>query len=492
MVRAHPHAVSTLGVFTLIHTQAHKLTATALAIAALIAGSSLTPALANEIAPKAQAQTQQLPDFVSLVEQYGKGVVNISTVRQARLVEQFSPFDGLDERHAEIFRRFGFPFPFGGQRQEPERRGTGSGFIISADGLILTNHHVVEGADEITVRLTDNREFKGKVLGSDAKTDIAVVKIEASDLPVLKMGNSDELKVGEWVAAIGSPFGLDNTVTSGIVSAKSRKLPSDQYVPFIQTDVAVNPGNSGGPLFNMKGEVVGINSQIFSTSGGFMGLSFAIPSNLAMQIKDQLVKDGKVTRGRIGVVIQSVTQDLAESFGLKQPKGAIVSQVEKDGPAAKAGIREGDVITGVNGRDIADSVDMPVVIGSMAPGSVAKLSVLRDGKPITIDVKVAEANDSGTSTTRKAGTEAAKLGVTVRGLNDQEKEKAQTDGLLVVKSSGLARKSGIREGDIIVNVNGKAIEQVNDLSKAIEQHKILRILVQHPDGSRQFIPVKLR
>ena len=236
---------------------------------------SATPAVASGLAPQATVATTQLPDFVQLVEKYGKGVVNISTVREARVVEGADPF-GFDERHAEIFRRFGFPFPFGGgPRQEPERRGTGSGFIISADGLILTNHHVVEGADEIKVRLTDNREFTGKVLGSDAKTDIAVVKIDAKDLPYLTMGNSDELKVGEWVAAIGSPFGLDNTVTSGIVSAKSRKLPSDQYVPFIQTDVAVNPGNSGGPLFNMKGEVVGINSQIFSTSGGFMGLSFA-------------------------------------------------------------------------------------------------------------------------------------------------------------------------------------------------------------------------
>ena len=339
---------------------------------------SATPAVASGLAPQATVATTQLPDFVQLVEKYGKGVVNISTVREARVVEGADPF-GFDERHAEIFRRFGFPFPFGGgPRQEPERRGTGSGFIISADGLILTNHHVVDGADEIKVRLTDNREFTGKVLGSDAKTDIAVVKIEAKDLPYLTMGNSDELKVGEWVAAIGSPFGLDNTVTAGIVSAKSRKLPSDQYVPFIQTDVAVNPGNSGGPLFNMKGEVVGINSQIFSTSGGFMGLSFAIPSNLAMQIKDQLVKNGKVTRGRIGVVIQSVTQDLAESFGMKAPKGAIVSQVEKDGPAAKAGLQEGDIITAVNGKAIDDSVDMPVIIGSMAPGSIAKLSIIRN------------------------------------------------------------------------------------------------------------------
>ena len=449
---------------------------------------SATPAVASGLAPQATVATTQLPDFVQLVEKYGKGAVNIST---ARVVEGADPF-GFDERHAEIFRRFGFPFPFGGgPRQEPERRGTGSGFIISADGLILTNHHVVDGADEIKVRLTDNREFTGKVLGSDAKTDIAVVKIEAKDLPYLTMGNSDELKVGEWVAAIGSPFGLDNTVTSGIVSAKSRKLPSDQYVPFIQTDVAVNPGNSGGPLFNMKGEVVGINSQIFSTSGGFMGLSFAIPSNLAMQIKDQLVKNGKVTRGRIGVVIQSVTQDLAESFGMKAPKGAIVSQVEKDGPAAKAGLQEGDIITAVNGKAIDDSVDMPVIIGSMAPGSIAKLSIIRNNKDITLDVKVEEAPNESASSNASKTAAANKLGVTVRPLNDEEKAKAETEGLLVTESTGAARKAGIREGDIIVNVNGVKIKKTDDLARVLEKNKNLRVLVQRRDG-RIFIPVRLK
>ena len=452
---------------------------------------SATPAVASGLAPQATVATTQLPDFVQLVEKYGKGVVNISTVREARVVEGADPF-GFDERHAEIFRRFGFPFPFGGgPRQEPERRGTGSGFIISADGLILTNHHVVEGADEIKVRLTDNREFTGKVLGSDAKTDIAVVKIDAKDLPYLTMGNSDELKVGEWVAAIGSPFGLDNTVTSGIVSAKSRKLPSDQYVPFIQTDVAVNPGNSGGPLFNMKGEVVGINSQIFSTSGGFMGLSFAIPSNLAMQIKDQLVKNGKVTRGRIGVVIQSVTQDLAESFGMKTPKGAIVSQVEKDGPAAKAGLQEGDIITAVNGRAIDDSVDMPVIIGSMAPGSIAKLSIIRNNKDMTLDVKVEEAPNESASSNASKTAAANKLGVTVRPLNDEEKAKAETEGLLVTESTGAARKAGIREGDIIVNVNGVKIKKTDDLARVLDKNKNLRVLVQRRDG-RIFIPVRLK
>lgn len=469
-----------------------KPAAVVAAAALVLSGAILssTPAVATGLAPQATVETAQLPDFVQLVEKYGKGVVNISTVREARVVESADPF-GLDERHAEIFRRFGFPLPFGGQRQEPERRGTGSGFIISADGLILTNHHVVDGADEIKVRLTDNREFTGKVLGSDAKTDIAVVKIEATDLPYLTMGNSDELKVGEWVAAIGSPFGLDNTVTAGIVSAKSRKLPSDQYVPFIQTDVAVNPGNSGGPLFNMKGEVVGINSQIFSTSGGFMGLSFAIPSNLAMQIKDQLVKHGKVTRGRIGVVIQSVTQDLAESFGLKTPKGAIVSQVEKDGPAAKAGLQEGDIVTAVNGKEIKDSVDMPVIIGSMSPGSTASLSVIRNNKNMTVDVKVEEAKNESAAPGAAKATAANKLGVTVRPLNAEEQAKAETEGLLVTESTGAARKAGIREGDIIVNVNGIKIQKTEDLAKVLEKNKNLRMLVQRRDG-RIFIPIRLK
>lgn len=474
-------------------TKTLKPAAVIAAVAIAFSGAllSATPAVASGLAPQTTVATTQLPDFVQLVEKYGKGVVNISTVREARVVEGADPF-GFDERHAEIFRRFGFPFPFGGgPRQEPERRGTGSGFIISADGLILTNHHVVDGADEIKVRLTDNREFTGKVLGSDAKTDIAVVKIDAKDLPYLTMGNSDELKVGEWVAAIGSPFGLDNTVTSGIVSAKSRKLPSDQYVPFIQTDVAVNPGNSGGPLFNMKGEVVGINSQIFSTSGGFMGLSFAIPSNLAMQIKDQLVKNGKVTRGRIGVVIQSVTQDLAESFGMKTPKGAIVSQVEKDGPAAKAGLQEGDIITAVNGRAIDDSVDMPVIIGSMAPGSIAKLSIIRNNKDMTLDVKVEEAPNESASSNASKTAAANKLGVTVRPLNDEEKAKAETEGLLVTESTGAARKAGIREGDIIVNVNGVKIKKTDDLARVLEKNKNLRVLVQRRDG-RIFIPVRLK
>lgn len=442
----------------------------------------------NNTAATARAQ---LPNFVDLVEQHGKGVVNIETIRVARRADMSQMFPGFDERHAEIFRRFGFPMPFGnGPRQEQERRGTGSGFIVSADGLILTNHHVVEGADEIVVRLTDKREFKGKVLGSDKKTDIAVVKIDAKDLPVLKMGNSDKLKVGEWVAAIGSPFGLDNTVTAGIVSAKSRKLPSDQYVPFIQTDVAVNPGNSGGPLFNMDGEVVGINSQIFSTSGGFMGLSFAIPIDLALQIKDQLVKSGRVTRGRIGVVIQNVTPELAESFGMKAPIGAIVAQIDKEGPAAKSDLMEGDVIIAVDGKQVESSGDLPMIISAIAPGTKTKLTVLRDGKNQDITVTVADASTQNVP--GQPGTlEAAALGVKVRPLSDAEQEKAGTEGILVVESDGAAAKAGIAKGDIIVNINGRPIKDPAQLGKILETKKSLRVLIQR-GSTRIFIPVRLK
>ena len=260
----------------------------------------------------------------------------------------------------------------------PERRGQGSGFIIDPNGIILTNNHVVDGADEVTVHLTDKREFKAKVIGTDPKTDIAVIKIEGKNLPVVKLGKSDDVKVGEWVAAIGAPFGLDNTVTAGIVSAKSRNLPDEQFVPFIQTDVAVNPGNSGGPLFNMKGEVIGINSQIFSTSGGFMGLSFAIPIDLAVQIKDELMKNGKVSRGRLGILMQQLTPELAKSFNLKDAKGALIAQIEKDGPADKAGLRDGDIVIEYNGKPIADIRELSQAVASTKPGAKVKVKAMRE------------------------------------------------------------------------------------------------------------------
>ena len=373
----------------------------------------------------------------------------------------------------------------------PEQRGTGSGFIISSDGVILTNAHVVEGADEIRIRLTDNREFSGKVLGLDKKTDIAVVKIEAKDLPVLKIGSSEQLKVGEWVAAIGSPFGLDNTVTAGIVSAKSRALPSEEYVPFIQTDVAVNPGNSGGPLFNMKGEVVGINSQIFSTSGGFMGLSFSIPIDLAIQIKDQLIENGRVIRGRIGVGIQAVTQDLAEAFGMKTPRGAVITQLEKDQPGEKAGLKVGDIVVALNGQAINSANDLPVKISAMKPGTKAKLTVLRNGKEQDITVTVTE-NPEDSVSPNESKQAQGKLGVSVRALSEQElKDLDLTNGLLVTEVRAAAARAGLMPRDIILSANGKSVKTVGDLRRAVSGAEKVALLVQR-QNSRIFIAVDLK
>ena len=459
-----------------------KTTALAAALCAALATAPFTAPTA-EAALFAQDEKQAtLPDFVKLVEENGPAVVNIQIIRNARVV-QTPGIPGMDERHAEIFRRFGFPLPFfPGEREIPEQRGTGSGFILSADGTIMTNAHVVEGADEIIVRLTDKREFKGKVLGTDKQTDIAIVKIEAKDLPVLK--------IGEWVAAIGSPFGLDNTVTAGIVSALSRNLPSDQYVPFIQTDVAVNPGNSGGPLFNMKGEVVGINSQIFSTSGGFMGLSFAIPIDLAMQIKDQLVKDGYVTRGYVGVYIQELSQELAETFGLKTPEGALVTKIEKDSPAEKAGLREGDVITALDGKKVTSSVSLPMLVSAMKPGDEATLTVIRDKKEKAIDITIGTNPNQDQSAGDQDAKTTPRLGLEVRPLTAEEAKTAETTGLLVANVTGAAAKAGVRKGDILVSANGKPLKSARDLANAAKEDQVL-LLVQR-DGGRIFIPIRTK
>lgn len=465
-----------------------NFTKTALCVSicsALLLSAPLT-ATAAEATPATATTVAQLPNFVKLVEENGPGVVNISVIKNARTVNMPFGIPGLDDNNAEILRRFGFPMPFGGTEEIPEQRGTGSGFIISDDGLIMTNAHVVDGADKIVVRLTDRREFTGKVLGTDKQTDIAIVKIDAKDLPVLRIGNSDKLRVGEWVAAIGSPFGLDNTVTAGIVSALSRNLPTDQYVPFIQTDVAVNPGNSGGPLFNMAGEVVGINSQIFSTSGGFMGLSFAIPIDIAMQIKDQLVRDGHVTRGYVGVYIQQITQDLADSFGLKTPEGALVTKVEKGSPAEKAGLREGDVITALNGRKITSSVSLPMLVSSIRPGSVATLTIIRDKKEQTVDVTIG--TNANTKDKSASSSNTHRLGIEGRTLTDDEAREAETSGILVTKVGRFAASVGLQTGDIIVSANGKLVKSSSDLQKACRADQVL-LLVQR-QGGRLFIPVR--
>ena len=327
---------------------------------------------------------RQLPDFVSLVESQGPAVVNISvTAKMDKMAGQEMP------DMPEFFKRFGIPQP-NMPAPQPERGGVGSGFIISADGYLLTNAHVVAQATEVTVKLTDKREFKAKVIGYDRKTDVALLKIEATNLPVVKLGNPGETKVGEWVVAIGSPFGFDNTVTAGIVSAKSRELPDEAYVPFLQTDVAVNPGNSGGPLFNMQGEVIGINSQIYSRSGGYQGLSFAIPIDVALNIKDQLQKSGKVTRGKIGVGIQPVTKELAESFGLKNTQGALIGNVERGSPGEKAGLQPGDVVLALNGKTIERSIDLPRMVGLLKPNEKALLKVWHEGKETSVDITLGE------------------------------------------------------------------------------------------------------
>lgn len=430
---------------------------------------------------------QALPDFSALVDRYGAAVVNISVVRNVK-----TGFDarGLDRSDPffEFFRRFQIPGP---ERDVPAA-GIGSGFIVSPDGLILTNAHVVADAQEVAVKLTDRREFKAKVLGTDPQTDIALLRIDAKDLPTVKLGTSGNVRVGEWVVAIGSPYGFENTVTSGIVSAKSRALPDGTYVPFIQTDVAVNPGNSGGPLFNMKGEVIGINSQIYSRSGGYQGLSFAIPIDVAVKVKDQLVQRGKVVRGRIGVTIQEVNQSLAESFGLKKPVGALVSSVERDGPAAKAGIEPGDIIVKIDGREIARSLDLPVYIADLRPGTSAKLEVWRKGGSREIAVTVGELETPKVASAEKSDRDRGRIGLAVRPLTEDERKEARVaGGLLVEDASGPAAKAGIRPGDVVLAVNGTPVSTADDLRKfAAKAGKRIALLVQR-DDARIFVPVEL-
>ncbi|MCD8340267.1 MAG: Do family serine endopeptidase [Burkholderiales bacterium] len=461
---------------------------------AVAAATSITTKTVG--APADTTYLVALPDFSKLVEDYGKAVVSIDSVTKARRAP--APDRNQQPDPFEEFRRFGFPFQFGpipqGPRNIPERRGQGSGFIISPDGLILTNHHVVEGADELTVHLPDKRVFKAKLIGSDQKTDVAVIKVDAKNLPTVKLGSSDKVKVGEWVAAIGAPFGLDNTVTQGIVSAKSRNLEGDQFVPFIQTDVAVNPGNSGGPLFNLRGEVIGINSQIFSTSGGFMGLSFAIPIDLAVQIKDQLVKGGKVHRGRIGVVMQPLTPELAESLGLPNASGALVVQLEEKGPAQKAGMQEGDLIVEFNGTPIADSNDLSRAVANTKPNSKVNVKVKRGVKEVSLNLKVEELTAepmkiASAKSGGSYGTQVNALGVVTRSLNAAEKKKVK-DGLFVTAVMGRAAEAGIQAGDIILSVAGQKVKSEADLDKATAKAKGTIAVLVDRSGQRIFVPVK--
>lgn len=439
--------------------------------------------------------TAQLPDFTELVEKQGAAVVNISTTQSARnaAAPQIPQLDENDPFY-EFFRRF---IPNPGPR-EFQTQSLGSGFIISNDGYILTNAHVVDAADEVTVRLTDKREFKAKVIGADRRTDVALIKIEAGNLPIVQFGDPGKLKVGEWVVAIGSPFGFDNTVTAGIVSAKGRSLPQENFVPFIQTDVAVNPGNSGGPLFNMKGEVVGINSQIYSRTGGFMGLSFAIPIDVANGIAQQLRTTGKVTRGRIGVVIQPVTKELADGFGLGKPQGALVNSVEKGGPADKAGIEAGDVILTFDGKAVNASEDLPRVVGGARPGNKVTVRIWRNKAARDMQVTVAELTDDRRRQQARGGKPqppaAAQFGMGLADLTDaQRKELKIEGGVFVDNVQGAAARAGIRRGDVILAVNNqdvKSVEQFRQLMGSFDKGRIVALLVRR-GGNSLYIPFRL-
>jgi len=439
----------------------------------LIAASMLMAGLLAS--PLAQsAPLSSLPDFTQLVEEQGKAVVNIRTVQTVRQVVRELPEGMENDPFAEFFRRFAPP-----QLREYRTGGMGSGFILSADGYVLTNAHVIAEADEMIVTLGDQREFKAKVVGSDARTDVALRKIEARGLPSVRLGRAEALKVGEWVLAIGSPFGLESTVTAGIVSAKGRHLPDESYVPFIQTDAAVNPGNSGGPLFNLQGEVVGINSQIYSRSGGFMGISFAIPIDVAMGVADQLKKDGKVSRSRIGVAIQPLSQELAASFGLQSTAGTLISSVEKGGPAERAGLKSGDVVLSLNGATLKSSDDLPRQLGSIRPGSKVELEIWRNRKAQKLSVVTAELQDEDPRTAERAyrGKQApqaeesvsTRTGLSVQPLPAGQLQKLGVKfGLLVRTAQGPAAKAGLQPGDIIVGVGGEELGSIRQLQQALD------------------------
>ncbi|MFA5914225.1 MAG: DegQ family serine endoprotease [Burkholderiales bacterium] len=448
--------------------------------------SAATAPLAVATAPAASAL---LPDFTSIVQQNGPAVVNISVTQKAKAEPQVQQFGKIDPNNP-FFQFFG-QFPGMVPHNSAPEHALGSGFIVSPDGVILTNAHVIDDATEVTVKLTDRREFRAKVIGSDKPSDVAVLKINATGLPTVKLGSSLNEKVGEWVLAIGSPFGFENSVTAGIVSAKSRSLPDGTYVPFIQTDVAVNPGNSGGPLFNMKGEVIGINSQIYTHTGGYQGLSFAVPIDLAVKVKDQLQQFGKVSRGRLGVTIQEVNQQLADSFGLKRPTGALVASVEDDGPAAKAGIKAGDVILKFNGQTISSSSELPERVADVKPGTKATLEISRNGATKEIEVKVGELKNDKVASAAGSSEGHGRLGLAVRPLSPDERQQVGEKGLVVEQASGPAARAGIQPGDLVLAVNGTPVKSVAQLRALVAKSgKTLALLIQR-DSGKIFIPVDL-
>ncbi len=458
--------------------------------------AALVLSVAAAVATPQAVRAQGLPDFTELVERVSPAVVNIRTLERSG---GRSPIVGqggeMDQRMEEFFRRFGIPLPGQTPRrngpqggdEEPQQRGVGSGFILTADGFVMTNAHVVEGADEVLVTLTDKREFKARIVGADKRTDVAVVKIEAAGLPFVRIGDASRLKVGEWVLAIGSPFGLENTVTAGIVSAKQRD--TGDYLPLLQTDVAINPGNSGGPLLNTRGEVVGINSQIFSRSGGYMGIAFAIPIDEATRVADQLRATGRVVRGRIGVSIAPVTKEVAESIGLGKPAGALVQSVEGGGPAEKAGLEAGDIITRVDGKTVEKSGDLPRLIGSIKPGSRTTLQVFRRGSNRDMGVTVGEF-EADKAPTRRAASEApatqgakTALGITASDLNDAQRRelKIKSGGVRVDAIEGAAARAGLREGDVIVTMDNVEITDAKQFASMVakaDKNKPVSLLIR--------------
>jgi serine protease Do len=459
--------------------------------------AATTAAPVGVAAPAANPAATTLPlnGFSDLVKKYGPAVVNVS-VEGTRKVSAQMP-DGIPglEGHPdlrEFFRGFGgrIPMPRGG---EMPMRGQGSGFIVSDDGYIVTNAHVVENADIVTVRMTDRREYKAKVVGTDKQTDIAVLKIDARSLPTVKLGRSADVNVGEWVVAIGSPFGFENSVSAGIMSAKSRSLPDASYTQFLQTDVAVNPGNSGGPLFNLAGEVIGINSQIYSRTGGFQGISFAIPIETALSVKDQIVKHGKVTRGRIGVTVQDVNATLAESFRLDRPRGALVSSVEPGAPGEKAGLQVGDIITKYDGKPIERSSDLPVLVAETAPGRQAPMEVWRKGsmKQLTVSTtNAAPAKEAAAE--NESDAPRGRLGLAVRPIAPEERsETGARNGLVVEQASGPAARAGIRPGDVVLSFNGTPVRSADDLRSMVGKAGRSAALLIQRDRQQLFVPVEL-
>ena len=474
----------------------------------LIAVSAICLALGLSTATPVFAK--ELPDFTELAEKQGSSVVNISVTQVAQSNQGGSPFQGMPDEEAlnEFFRRFGIPGIPGNPRgpggqgapQQPEYKSQslGSGFILSSDGYILTNAHVVREADEVIVKLNDKREFKAKIIGADRKTDVALLKIEATGLPKVTIGNPEQLKVGEWVVAIGSPFGLESTLTAGVVSAKGRALPQENFVPFIQTDVAINPGNSGGPLFNLKGEVVGINSQIYSRTGGYMGLSFSIPIDVAIDVSNQLKSAGHVSRGWLGIGIQEITKDLAESFGMKNTNGALVAGVEKGSPAEKGGLEPGDVVVKFDSKPVTTSSDLPRIVGATKPGKQVPVDVLRKGASkvltITLGEMPADKDEVAAAPQSNAKPESNRLGLTLRELTPQQRRSLNgRNALLVVDAQGSAAQAGIRRGDLVLGFNNTEVQSLEQFGKqvnAIPAGKTVALLVQRGENTL-YVPVKI-